>query len=161
MGIESPTGELINWLVEGAVERTMISAVGTGGLGKTILAKKVYDNKWSCPRAADDSCFVELGFQKLKRLLLFNLKALKTLNIHEGALPILERIAIQPSPQMEVPSGIHLLKTLTKIDFLGMPIEFACSMLPQDGQNYNIVEHVPNVFFQGTDADGLTVLSQR
>ena len=115
--------------------------------------------KWS--KSSKRLLFSELGFQKLKKLLLFNLKGLKTLNIHKGALPVLERLAIQPSPQMEVPSGIHLLKTLTKIDFLGMPIEFACSMLPQDGQNYHIVEHVPNVFFHGTDAYGPTVLSLR
>ena len=34
-------------------------------------------------------CFTELGFQKLKILHLFNMKGLKTLNIHEGALPVL------------------------------------------------------------------------
>ena len=106
-------------------------------------------------------CFTELGFQKLKVLRLYNMKGLKTLKIHEGALPVLERLEIQPSPQMEVPSGICLLKTLTRIDFFGMPIEFACSMRPQDGQNYHIVEHVPNVFFHWTDADGQTVLSLR
>ena len=105
--------------------------------------------------------FTELGFQKLKVLCLYNLKGLKTLKIHEGALPVLERLEIQPSPQMEVPSGIRLLKTLTRIDFYGMPIEFARSMLPQKGQNYHIVEHVPNVFFHEFHADGRKILRLR
>ena len=106
-------------------------------------------------------CFIELGFQKLKLLRLYNMKGLKTLKIHEGALPVLECLEIQPSPQMEVPSGIRLLKTLTRIDFWGMPREFAYSMLPEDGQNYHIVEHVPNVFFHEFHADGRKILSLR
>ena len=93
-------------------------------------------------------CFSELGFQKLKRLLLHNMKGLKTLKIHDGALPLLEHLEIGPSPQLEeVPPGIRLLKTLTSIEFWGMSEEFALSMLPEHGQNYQIVEHVPNVFF--------------
>ena len=99
-------------------------------------------------------CFAESGFQKLKILRLLNMKGLKSLKIHEGALLVLERIEIQPSQQMEVPSRICLLKTLTMIDFFGMPREFAYSMRPQDGQNYPIVEHVPNVFFHEFHADG-------
>ena len=106
-------------------------------------------------------CFTELGFQKLKVLRLYNMKGVKTLKIHEGALPVLERLEIQPSPQMEVPSGIRLLKTLTRIDFFSMPREYACSMRPQDGQNYHIVEHVPNIFFHEFHADGHTILSLR
>ena len=106
-------------------------------------------------------CFTELGFQKLKVLCLYGMKGLKTLKIHEGALPVLERLEIGTSPQMEVPSGIRLLRTLTRIDFCGMPREFSYSMLPQDGQNYHIVEHVPNVFFHEFHADGHTILSLR
>ena len=75
-------------------------------------------------------CFTELGFQKLKVLRLYNMKGVKTLKIHEGALPVLERLEIQPSTQMEVSSGIRLLKILTRIDFFGMPREYACSMRP-------------------------------
>ena len=106
-------------------------------------------------------CFTELGFQKLKLLCLCCMKGVKTLKIHEGALPVLEHLEIQSSPQMELPSGIRLLKTLTRMDFSGMPREFAFSMRPQDGQNYHIVEHVPNVFFHEFHADGRKILSLR
>ncbi|RVW69996.1 Disease resistance protein RPM1 [Vitis vinifera] len=93
-------------------------------------------------------CFSELGFQKLKRLRLRGMKGLKTLKIHDGALPLLEHLEIGPSPQLEeVPPGIRLLKTLTSIEFWGMSDKFLLSMLPEHGENYQIVEHVPNVFF--------------
>ena len=93
-------------------------------------------------------CFSELGFQKLKRLRLRGMKGLKTLKINDGALPLLEHLEIGPSPQLEeVSPGIRLLKTLTSIEFWGMSDKFLLSMLPEHGENYQIVEHVPNVFF--------------
>ncbi|KAK4575570.1 hypothetical protein RGQ29_026504 [Quercus rubra] len=44
VGIESPKDELIGWLIKGHSYRTVVSVVGMGGLGKTTLAKKVYDH---------------------------------------------------------------------------------------------------------------------
>uniref|UniRef100_A0A7N2KK62 Uncharacterized protein n=1 Tax=Quercus lobata TaxID=97700 RepID=A0A7N2KK62_QUELO len=45
VGIESPKAELIEWLVEGPFNRTVISVVGIGGIGKTTLVKKVCKNE--------------------------------------------------------------------------------------------------------------------
>ncbi|XP_075670915.1 disease resistance protein RPM1-like [Castanea sativa] len=44
VGIASHRDKLINWLIEGPSNRMVFSVVGIGGLGKTTLVKKVYEN---------------------------------------------------------------------------------------------------------------------
>ncbi|KAL0000477.1 hypothetical protein SO802_014258 [Lithocarpus litseifolius] len=45
VGIESPRANLIKWLVEGPSKCKVFSVIGIGGLGKTTLVKKVFDNE--------------------------------------------------------------------------------------------------------------------
>ena len=44
VGIKSHSDKLINWLVEGLLNHMVISTIGIGGVGKTTLVKKMYEN---------------------------------------------------------------------------------------------------------------------
>ncbi|CAL2258498.1 unnamed protein product [Prunus armeniaca] len=44
VGIDKPKQKLVSWLVTGASGREVVSVTGMGGMGKTTLVKKVYDD---------------------------------------------------------------------------------------------------------------------
>uniref|UniRef100_A0A5B6ZAS1 Putative disease resistance protein RPM1-like isoform X2 n=1 Tax=Davidia involucrata TaxID=16924 RepID=A0A5B6ZAS1_DAVIN len=93
--------------------------------------------------------FEEGGFQKLKVLELRYLNSLNSVIIKNGALPLLEKLSIGPSPQLKkVPSGIQHLRNLTIVRFYEMPDEFNDGMMPNEGEDYQVVEHVPTVLFR-------------
>ncbi|XP_042988730.1 disease resistance protein RPM1-like isoform X2 [Carya illinoinensis] len=45
VGIDEPKQQLVEWLVEGDNRREVISVAAMGGMGKTTLAKQVYDDE--------------------------------------------------------------------------------------------------------------------
>uniref|UniRef100_A0A7N2M7B0 NB-ARC domain-containing protein n=1 Tax=Quercus lobata TaxID=97700 RepID=A0A7N2M7B0_QUELO len=59
VGIEYHIAKLITWLVEGPSKCKIFSVVGIGGLGKTTLVKKVYDNEKRYVVVFDDLWDVE------------------------------------------------------------------------------------------------------
>jgi disease resistance protein RPM1 len=44
VGIDEPTQQLVGWLVKGSSRREVVSVAAMGGMGKTTLAKQVYDD---------------------------------------------------------------------------------------------------------------------
>ncbi|CAL5347935.1 unnamed protein product [Camellia sinensis] len=88
------------------------------------------------------------ALQVLPSLVRLRLKGLNSVITEEGALPLLEKLMIEPSPQLkEVPSGIHHLRNLKILGFVGMPEEFINRMelKPNQGKDYLIVKHIPRV----------------
>ncbi|GMY36617.1 disease resistance protein RPM1-like [Fagus crenata] len=86
------------------------------------------------------------GFLKLKVLGLQKLGELNRLIIGEGALTLLEKFVIGPSPQLkEVPSGIHNLISLKDLEFYDMPKEFMLSVQPNRGHDFEKIKHIPSV----------------
>ncbi|KAJ1393038.1 Virus X resistance protein-like, coiled-coil domain [Sesbania bispinosa] len=81
-------------------------------------------------------------FKKLKELRLEKMKALKTLKIDRGALPLLEKLTIGPCPQMEeIPHDIQNLQALQHLRFYEMP------MNTTKEKGYDILKNIPFVIY--------------
>jgi ABC-type cobalamin/Fe3+-siderophores transport system ATPase subunit len=65
VGFEVPKKILIDWMVKGMEERTVISVVGMGGQGKTTLVKKLLTTRLSL-----DTLIVLYGSRCLKHIML-------------------------------------------------------------------------------------------
>ncbi|KAL2536861.1 disease resistance protein RPM1-like [Forsythia ovata] len=174
VGIDGRKSELMGWLVEGGAKLGVISVAGMGGLGKTTLVKKVYDDAavkkhfqshaWitvsesfkieellrdTIHQLFDETKQPAGKFQRLKKLDLDKLEPLKQVIIEEGAMANLEKIIIQRCTFLEsVPSGIEHLTNIQVLEFFDMPQEFVHKLLPDtfDG-DYHKVAHIPQVYY--------------
>lgn len=68
--------------------------------------------------------------------------------IEDGTLPLLEELMIGPCPQLEeLPPGLRHLSKLTTLGFVDLQEELKLSMIPYQGRNYEIVEHIPKYYY--------------
>nr|POF03098.1 putative disease resistance rpp8-like protein 4 [Quercus suber] len=68
--------------------------------------------------------------------------------IDEGALPLLEKLEIGPSPLLkEVLFGIHHLKSLKTLKFWEIQTKFILSLPPDEGPDFGKVKHIPSIAF--------------
>jgi disease resistance protein RPM1 len=86
VGIEKPKKQLISWLLQGDTGREVVSVVGMGGLGKTTLVRKVYDDAQ-----------VKLHFKY--RAWLFVSQSFKMEELLKDTLQQLYRVKRKPVPQ--------------------------------------------------------------
>ncbi|XP_075673417.1 disease resistance protein RPP13-like [Castanea sativa] len=79
VGFDHDTEELEKQLIEGSSQLNVVSIIGMGGLGKTTLAKKIY-NKNNVKNYFDFRCWVYVSHEyRIRELLLEILKALAPL----------------------------------------------------------------------------------
>ena len=89
MGIDSTLEELVKSFVEGESLRTMISLLGEGGIGKTTLAKRVYDDaavKEHFDYHAQITVSQSHSIRKLVRIIIINNPVSRLVLVRQGGL---------------------------------------------------------------------------
>ncbi|KAL2514239.1 putative disease resistance protein [Forsythia ovata] len=157
VGTEKPTRQIIPWLVEGDARLKVVSVVGMGGLGKTTLVKKVYDDSvvkkhfqnhaWI---TVSQSFEVEELLKDMIQQLFHQMKISppKNLSTMNGSMPHLEKLIVQRCNFLEVvPEGIECLANMKVLEFFDMPIEFILPLsLGNLGTEYWKIAHIPEVY---------------
>ena len=105
--------------------------------------------------------FNEGSFQKLKQLEIRKLEALEVLKIDRGALPLLEKLTIGPSPLMEMPSNFQHLQNLKSLDIFDMQREFVIALQPNGGTDHGKIQHIPSVQFNYYTSKGMNYYSYK
>ncbi|XP_031100195.1 disease resistance protein RPM1-like [Ipomoea triloba] len=91
-------------------------------------------------------CFKAEKFPKLKFLRIRSFTVLKSVEVEEAAMPLLEKLHIADCKLFEqVPLGIHHLSKLKSVVFIGLADELMLS-LDQNGENYTKISHIPHKF---------------
>ncbi|KAI5669582.1 hypothetical protein M9H77_19435 [Catharanthus roseus] len=94
-------------------------------------------------------CFKAGGFQNLKRLILHQLKRLRSIIIEEGAMPHLELLQVTGCELMEeLPEGIQNLRQLQEVQFYEMPKKLIAELDKgnKESQKYKKIGHVPKIY---------------
>nr|AHG28981.1 NBS-LRR protein [Cicer arietinum] len=88
----------------------------------------------------------QVGFKKLNNLYLVQLNNLNSILIDNGACPAIKLIEMVHIPKLkEIPTDIHLLKSLETLYFIDMPYEFNQSIDPNGGPKNWVIQHVQKV----------------
>ncbi|KAL3825342.1 hypothetical protein ACJIZ3_021371 [Penstemon smallii] len=101
--------------------------------------------------------FKAKGFQRLKKLVMGNLRGMRWMRVEKGSMPLLERLYIYEMKLMvEVPEGIEHLTNLQKVAFDDMSKEFLVKLDDQKnrGGEDGKLSHLPNVSVVFQHSDG-------
>ena len=89
-------------------------------------------------------------FPKLRKLVLLNFEAVKSVIIEKGAMPDIRELWIGPCPLlMEIPIGIEHLRNLELLTFHDMSKQVCCMT---KNEKWEVTEHIPDVRVTYIDA---------
>ncbi|WOK91792.1 hypothetical protein Cni_G00483 [Canna indica] len=86
------------------------------------------------------------GFQKLKILILTDLKDLEEWEVENGAMQCIQEIWIMSCSGLKtVPVGLEFLVTLQQLRLVSMPEYFVKRLSPSRGEDFIRVQHIPSI----------------